>query len=62
MIDTKNTQEGGLNPSKEKTSTQQWLEDWIASASMEEKSKTKQWLEEWIASVSAEKNPKPNND
>ena len=32
MIDTPNTQEGGLNPSTEKTSTQKWLKDWIASA------------------------------
>ena len=41
------TYEGGLNPSTTKNPTQKWLEDWIASASMEEKSKTKQWLESW---------------
>ena len=51
MIDTKNTQEGWLNPSTEKTSTQKWLKDWIASASTEDLSKTKKWLEDWIASV-----------
>ena len=41
------TCEGGLNPSNKETSTQKWLENWIASASAEEKSKTKQWLESW---------------
>ena len=48
MIDTKNTQEGGVNPSTEKTSTQKWLEDWISSASTEDQSKTKKWLESWV--------------
>ena len=45
MIDTKNTQEGGLNPSNKENPTKKWLEEWVASASTEDQSKTKKWLE-----------------
>ena len=50
MKNIKNTQGGGLNPLIEKTSTQKWLEDWIASASTEDQLKVKKWLEDWVNS------------